>query len=102
MLGPADGAQIAAHLTNAGVDTVLFDLAARKSTPRVVLKALAIWSALARRWPSSRGGAIAPGTTPVLSTRGCYYLEAIAELWTGSRLYRNRAVRPRDHPRQHT
>jgi 3-hydroxyacyl-CoA dehydrogenase len=36
------GAQIAAHLTNAGVDTVLFDLAAKEGAPDgVVLKALA-------------------------------------------------------------
>jgi 3-hydroxyacyl-CoA dehydrogenase len=36
------GAQIAAHLTNAGVDTVLFDLAAKDGAPDgVVLKALA-------------------------------------------------------------
>ena len=36
------GAQIAAHLTNAGVDTVLFDLAAKEGDPNgVVLKALA-------------------------------------------------------------
>lgn len=27
------GAQIAAHLTNAGIDTVLFDLAAKKVLP---------------------------------------------------------------------
>ena len=36
------GAQIAAHLTNAGVDTVLFDLSAKEGDPNgVVLKALA-------------------------------------------------------------
>lgn len=36
------GAQIAAHLTNAGVDTVLFDLAAKEGHPDgVVLKAIA-------------------------------------------------------------
>ena len=36
------GAQIAAHLTNAGVDTVLFDLAAKDGDPDgVVLKAIA-------------------------------------------------------------
>ncbi|TKR33336.1 3-hydroxyacyl-CoA dehydrogenase/enoyl-CoA hydratase family protein [Luteimonas gilva] len=36
------GAQIAAHLTNAGVDTVLFDLAAKEGGPNgIVLKALA-------------------------------------------------------------
>ena len=36
------GAQIAAHLTNAGVDTVLFDLAAKEGDPNgVVLKAIA-------------------------------------------------------------
>ena len=36
------GAQIAAHLTNAGVDTVLFDLAAKDGNPDgVVLKAIA-------------------------------------------------------------
>lgn len=36
------GAQIAAHLTNAGVDTVLFDLASKEGAPNgVVLKALA-------------------------------------------------------------
>ena len=36
------GAQIAAHLTNAGVDTVLFDLAAKEGpADGVVLKAIA-------------------------------------------------------------
>src|SRR5580765_480376 len=36
------GAQIAAHLTNAGVDTVLFDLASKDGDPAgVVLKAIA-------------------------------------------------------------
>ncbi|GAA5008703.1 3-hydroxyacyl-CoA dehydrogenase/enoyl-CoA hydratase family protein [Pseudoluteimonas lycopersici] len=36
------GAQIAAHLTNAGVDTVLFDLAAKDGDPNgIVLKAIA-------------------------------------------------------------
>ena len=36
------GAQIAAHLTNAGVDTVLFDLAAKDGDPNgVVQKAIA-------------------------------------------------------------
>ncbi|HJR74772.1 MAG TPA: 3-hydroxyacyl-CoA dehydrogenase/enoyl-CoA hydratase family protein [Luteimonas sp.] len=36
------GAQIAAHLTNAGVDTVLFDLAAKEGGPNgIVLKAIA-------------------------------------------------------------
>ncbi len=36
------GAQIAAHMTNAGVDTVLFDLAAKEGDPNgVVLKAIA-------------------------------------------------------------
>ena len=36
------GAQIAAHLTNAGVDTVLFDLAAKDGpADGVVLKAIA-------------------------------------------------------------
>src|SRR5688500_19208906 len=36
------GAQIAAHLTNAGVDTVLFDLPAKEGDPNgVVTKAIA-------------------------------------------------------------
>src|SRR3546814_13147701 len=36
------GAQIAAHLTNAGVDTVLFDLPAKEGEPNgLVLKAVA-------------------------------------------------------------
>ncbi|MBL1981061.1 hypothetical protein ELI71_32105, partial [Klebsiella pneumoniae] len=36
------GAQIAAHLTNAGVDTVLFDLPAREGDPNgIVTKAIA-------------------------------------------------------------
>ena len=36
------GAQIAAHLTNAGVDTVLFDLAAKEGDPNgIVAKAIA-------------------------------------------------------------
>ena len=37
------GAQIAAHLTNAGVDTVLFDLPAKEGDPSgIVLKATTI------------------------------------------------------------
>ena len=36
------GAQIAAHLTNAGVETILFDLPAKEGPPNgIVLKALA-------------------------------------------------------------
>ena len=39
------GAQIAAHLVNADVDTVLFDLAAKDGDPNgVVLKAIGTWS----------------------------------------------------------
>src|SRR5688500_15395649 len=41
------GAQIAAHLTNAGVDTILFDLAAKEGDPNgIVLKAIANLSKL--------------------------------------------------------
>ncbi len=84
------GAQIAAHLTNAGVDTVLFDLPAKDSDPNgVVLKAIAN---LGKMSPAPLAGkslaeAIVPANygTPDNGTslellRGCdLIIEAIAE-----------------------
>ena len=65
------GAQIAAHLTNAGVDTVLFDLPAKDGpADGVVLKAVANLGKLspprwrARRWPRrSRRRTTKPAST---------------------------------------
>jgi 3-hydroxyacyl-CoA dehydrogenase len=79
------GAQIAAHLTNAGVDTVLFDLAAKEGDPNgVVLKALANLGKLSPAPLASKSlaEAIAPGNydTGLEQLRGCdLIIEAIAE-----------------------
>jgi 3-hydroxyacyl-CoA dehydrogenase len=57
------GAQIAAHLTNAGVDTVLFDLAAKDGDPNgVAIRAIANLGKLspAPLASKSRGGATTP------------------------------------------
>jgi 3-hydroxyacyl-CoA dehydrogenase len=57
------GAQIAAHLTNAGVDTILFDLPAKDSDPNgIVTKAIDNLKKLspAPLADKSRGGAITP------------------------------------------
>ena len=79
------GAQIAAQLTNAGVDTVLFDLAAKDGNPDgVVLKAIANLGKLSPAPLASKAlaGAIVPanydGGLELL--RGCdLIVEAIAE-----------------------
>ena len=84
------GAQIAAHLTNAGVDTVLFDLPAKEGDPNgVVLKAIANLGKLspAPLAGKSLADAIVPANygTPDNGTslellRGCdLIIEAIAE-----------------------
>jgi 3-hydroxyacyl-CoA dehydrogenase len=84
------GAQIAAHLTNAGVDTVLFDLAAKEGNPDgVVLKAIANLGKLSPAPLASKSlaEAIVPANygTPDDSRgldqlRGCdLVIEAIAE-----------------------
>jgi 3-hydroxyacyl-CoA dehydrogenase len=84
------GAQIAAHLTNAGVDTVLFDLAAKEgndpdgSGNGVVLKALANLGKLspAPLAGKSLGEAITPANydSGLEHLRGCdLIIEAIAE-----------------------
>ena len=81
------GAQIAAHLTNAGVDTVLFDLAAKERRrqngivaqgDRQPRQALACPAGRARRWPTR---SCRPTTTTDLELlRGCdLVIEAIAE-----------------------
>jgi len=79
------GAQIAAHLTNAGVDTVLFDLAAKDGDPNgVVLKAI---DNLGKLSPAPLAGkslaaAIVPANydTGLELLRGCdLVIEAIAE-----------------------
>ena len=60
------GAQIAAHLANAGVDTVLFDLAAKEGNPDgVVLKAVANLGKLSPAPLASKApsGALAKFTT---------------------------------------
>src|SRR5688500_829852 len=79
------GAQIAAHLTNAGVDTVLFDLAAKDGSPDgVVLKAIANLGKLspAPLAGSAMAGAIVPANyaSGLELLRGCdLVIEAIAE-----------------------
>lgn len=79
------GAQIAAHLTNAGVDTVLYDLAAKEGEPDgVVLKAIANLGKLSPAPLASK--ALAEAITPanydtgLELLRGCdLVIEAIAE-----------------------
>jgi 3-hydroxyacyl-CoA dehydrogenase len=79
------GAQIAAHLTNAGVDTVLFDLAAKDGEPNgVVLKAIANLGKLSPAPLATK--ALAEAITPanydsgLELLRGCdLVIEAIAE-----------------------
>ena len=79
------GAQIAAHLTNAGVDTVLFDLAAKDGpADGVVLKAIANLGKLSPAPLASK--ALAEAITPanydtgLEQLRGCdLVIEAIAE-----------------------
>lgn len=79
------GAQIAAHLTNAGVDTVLFDLAAKDGDPNgVVLKAIAHLGKLSPAPLASK--ALAQAITPANYETGLDQLkdcdliiEAIAE-----------------------
>ena len=79
------GAQIAAHLTNAGVDTVLFDLAAKEGDPNgVVLKAIANLGKLSPAPLATKGlaEAITPANydTGLEQLRGCdLVIEAIAE-----------------------
>ncbi len=79
------GAQIAAHLSNAGVDTVLFDLAAKEGDPNgVVLKALANLGKLSPAPLASKS--LAEAITPANYDSGLEHLrncdliiEAIAE-----------------------
>lgn len=79
------GAQIAAHLTNAGVDTVLFDLPAKEGNPDgVVLKAIANLGKLSPAPLASKS--LAEAITPanydsgLERLRGCdLIIEAIAE-----------------------
>ncbi|KAF1687921.1 3-hydroxyacyl-CoA dehydrogenase [Pseudoxanthomonas broegbernensis] len=79
------GAQIAAHLTNAGVDTVLFDLAAKEGpADGVVLKAIAHLGKLSPAPLASKAlaEAIAPANydTGLDALRDCdLIIEAIAE-----------------------
>ncbi len=79
------GAQIAAHLTNAGIDTVLFDLAAKEGDPNgVVLKAIAHLGKLSPAPLASKAlaEAIAPANydTGLDQLKGCdLVIEAIAE-----------------------
>ena len=79
------GAQIAAHLTNAGVDTVLFDLPAKEGSPDgVVLKAIANLGKLSPAPLASKSlaEAIAPANydSGLEQLRGCdLIIEAIAE-----------------------
>ncbi|PJJ99374.1 3-hydroxyacyl-CoA dehydrogenase [Lysobacteraceae bacterium NML91-0213] len=79
------GAQIAAHLTNAGVDTVLFDLPAREGpADGVVLKAIANLGKLSPAPLASKAlaAAITPANydTGLEQLRGCdLIIEAIAE-----------------------
>ena len=79
------GAQIAAHLTNAGVDTVLFDLPAKEGpADGVVLKAIANLAKLSPAPLASKSlaAAITPANyeTGLEQLRGCdLIIEAIAE-----------------------
>ena len=79
------GAQIAAHLTNAGVDTVLFDLPAKEGDPNgIVLKAIENLKKLspAPLADKSRAGAITPANydKDLEKLKGCdLIVEAIAE-----------------------
>ena len=79
------GAQIAAHLTNAGVDTVLFDLAAKEGAPNgIVDKAIANLAKLSPAPLASKALAerltAANYDTGLEQLRGCdLVIEAIAE-----------------------
>jgi 3-hydroxyacyl-CoA dehydrogenase len=79
------GAQIAAHLVNAGVDTVLFDLAAKQGDPNgIVLKAIANLAKLspAPLAAKDRAAAIVPANYDqhLDQLQGCdLIVEAIAE-----------------------
>src|SRR5688572_19835837 len=79
------GAQIAAHLTNAGVDTVLFDLPAKEGDPNgVVLKAIGNLGKLSPAPLASKSlaGAIVPANYEVglQKLKDCdLIIEAIAE-----------------------
>ncbi|MFT3791857.1 MAG: 3-hydroxyacyl-CoA dehydrogenase/enoyl-CoA hydratase family protein [Rudaea sp.] len=79
------GAQIAAHLVNAGVDTLLFDLPAKDGNPNgVVLKAIENLKKIspAPLADASRAGAIVPANYDqhLALLRGCdLIIEAIAE-----------------------
>lgn len=79
------GAQIAAHLTNAGVDTILFDLPAKEGHPDgIVLKAIANLGKLSPAPLASRSlaEAITPANydTGLEQLKGCdLIIEAIAE-----------------------
>ncbi|MEP6633680.1 MAG: 3-hydroxyacyl-CoA dehydrogenase/enoyl-CoA hydratase family protein, partial [Luteimonas sp.] len=98
------GAQIAAHLTNAGVDTVLFDLAAKEGDANgVVLKAIANLGKLSPAPLASK--ALADTITPanyddgLEQLKGCdLIIEAIAERmdWKQA-LYRKIAPFVADH-----
>ena len=98
------GAQIAAHLTNAGVDTVLFDLAAKEGpADGVVLKAIAN---LAKLSPAPLANkALADAITPanydsgLEQLKGCdLIIEAIAERMDWKQdLYRKIAPFVADH-----
>jgi 3-hydroxyacyl-CoA dehydrogenase len=78
------GAQIAAHLANAGVETVLFDLPPRKATRTASCRRRSPTSASSapRRWPARRWPrpSTRPTTTqPGTAARCDLIIEAIAE-----------------------
>ena len=98
------GAQIAAHLTNAGVDTLLFDLPAKEGHPDgIVLKAIATLSKLSPAPLASKG--LAEAITPANYDNGLEQLkscdliiEAIAERMDWKQdLYRKIAPFIADH-----
>ncbi|MCD9045673.1 3-hydroxyacyl-CoA dehydrogenase/enoyl-CoA hydratase family protein [Luteimonas sp. MHLX1A] len=98
------GAQIAAHLTNAGIDTVLFDLPAKEGpADGVVLKAIANLGKLSPAPLASKAlaAAITPANydTGLEQLRGCdLVIEAIAERMDWKQdLYRKIAPFVADH-----
>ena len=91
------GAQIAAHLTNAGVDTVLFDLPAKEGDPNgIVTKAIANLGKLspAPLGSKSLAEAITPANyeTGLEQLRGCDAFFSVIISSTDEKLYRTLGI----------